>query len=221
MEDNPTRDASNEHQVAPGNAQPQPADAKQKKDKKDEFLHTIFSTCKEIIFALLVIFIIFICLTAYSARWPPIVGIESDSMMHGDDSSIGTMDTGDIVIMKSVSGRQDISTYMESKSSNYKTYNSYGDVIGFKKNGGSGTEVIHRAVVWLEYNSSGNNGNPNLINFGSFDIPSLGLNNVTRFTIYNYEPNDMNVTLDLTTILHNFHDYNRQPHSGFLTKNRK
>ena len=218
MEDNPTRVTSNVHQVAPGCVQAQPADANPKKDKKQEFLHTIFSTCKEIIFALLVISIIFISLTAYSARWPPIVGIESDSMMHGEDSSIGTMDTGDIVIMKSVSGLQDISTYMEGEKSNYKTYNSYGDVIGFKKNGGSGTEMIHRAVVWLKYNSSGNNGNPNLRNFGSFDIPSLGLTNVTRLTINGYEPNNLNVTLDLTIILSNFQTDNRQPHSGFLTK---
>lgn len=187
-------------------------------DKKKELKLTLFSILKEIILALVVIGIIFAILWAYTGYWPPMAIIESNSMMHGDDSSIGTMDVGDIVLIKGVSNRKEISTYIEGMDSDYKTYGSYGDVIAFKKNGGDGTPIIHRAVIWIEYNSSGSNNVPDLKGFGSFDIPKLNEYNIIEVEILNYTPKNIDLRIDLTLLLRNFNDTAREPHGGFLTK---
>ena len=194
------------------------SDQKSEAEKKEEFKQNLISTFKEFIIWVIILLIIMGSLYGYTGRWPPVVVVESNSMMHGDDSSFGTMDTGDIVLVKKISDREDIKTYVEGLKDDYKTYGSYGDVIGFKKNGDSGTPVIHRAVVWIEYNPLGKNNIPSLNDYGSFDVPSMGLFNVTSITIDNYGPDKQNLTINLTHILWNFQTYNREPHSGFLTK---
>lgn len=194
------------------------AHPKPKKDKKAEFKANVISTIKELIIALIIIGIILGSLWGYAGRWPPVVVVESNSMMHGGDSSMGIMDTGDFVLVKKISGRDDIKTYVDGKKSDYQTYGSYGDVIGFKKNGGGGTPVIHRAVVWVEYNASGNNNDSSLMDYGSFDIPSLGYYDVLYFPINNYKPDNSILSIDLLQLLKNFQKVGREPHSGFLTK---
>ena len=191
---------------------------KSKKEKKLEPKQTIFSLIKEILIALIILGLILGILWAHTGYWPPVVVIESNSMMHGEDSSMGTMDTGDMVLVKSVSSKGDVKTYVDGQKSNYKTYSSYGDVIAFNRNGGSGTPVIHRAIVWIVYNASGNNNYAGLSDYGSFDVPSLGLYDVTEINIPNYELKPGNLTADLQIILMNFKSNNRKPHGGFLTK---
>jgi len=44
--------------------------------------------------------------------WPPMVVVESGSMMHGRDSSVGVIDTGDLTLVKSVSSRSDVRTWI-------------------------------------------------------------------------------------------------------------
>ena len=190
-------------------------------DKKTKLKRIIIETCKEILVAVIIIAIILGSLWAYTGNWPPIVVVESNSMMHDDDSSIGLMDTGDIVLLKSVSARHEIKTYVDGKKSGYRTYGLYGNVIAFSKNGQSGTPVIHRAVVWIEYNNSGHNYDSNLKDFGSYDIPSLGLYDVTKFNITDYWPKNTKLDIDLNRLLSNFKKFNRQPHSGYLTKGDK
>jgi signal peptidase len=147
------------------------------------------------------------------------VVIESDSMMHGDDSNVGTIDTGDLVLVKSIDdNRKEITTYVEGEKSGYKTYDSYGDVIIFKKNGVDDTPVIHRAVAYIVYNASGNNNDPQLSEFGSWDIPSMGRYNTMSFWIPDYKPNRINLTVNLKTILKNFQSTGIEPHGGFIIK---
>ena len=68
---------------------------------------------------------------------------------------IGTIDTGDLVIVKKAE-KDDIVTYLQGKKTDYKRYGDYGDVIIFYKNGikefeGSPvTPVIHRAMAWVD-----------------------------------------------------------------------
>ncbi|WP_455392138.1 S26 family signal peptidase [[Eubacterium] cellulosolvens] len=197
---------------------PPEKNAKNDYDKKKELKQNLISTCKEFMIWVIIILIILGSFYGYAGRWPPVVVVESNSMMHGEDSTVGTMDTGDLVIVKKVSSKNDITTYAQGLKDNYERYNAPGDVVAFKKNGGTGIEVIHRAVVWIVYNSSGFNGRQSLRNFGSFDIPSLGLYNITNFTITNYKSNNSDLTIDLIPILQNFQEYNRQPHGGLLTK---
>jgi signal peptidase len=103
------------------------------------------------------------------------VVVESESMMHGTDSQIGIIDTGDLTLVKKVDTRHDIITYVEGRGTytvqwteninnvtvpqsgafhgakaDYRTYGDYGDVIIYQKNGRSTeTPVIHRAMLWF------------------------------------------------------------------------
>ena len=91
------------------------------------------------------------------------VVIESGSMEHDDNplyeepgyTHLGTIDTGDLVIVKEAE-KADIVTYLQGKKTDYKKYGDYGDVIVYYKNGireKDGlpvTPVIHRAMFWVD-----------------------------------------------------------------------
>lgn len=120
------------------------------------------STLKAIIAIPVVIALIFVALFAYSGIWPPLVVVDSESMQHGEESSIGTIDTGDIVIIKKTDSFEDITTYVEGLSTGYKTYSGYGDVIIYNSEY-LNKSIIHRAIIKLEYDESTN----------TFSAPSL------------------------------------------------
>jgi signal peptidase len=181
----------------------------------------IIGLARDILIAVIVMVIIIGSLWGYTGNWPPMVVIESSSMMHGDDSSVGTIDTGDLVLVKSIDGRNDVKTYWQGKKTGYETYGSYGDVIIFRKNGISETPVIHRAVVWVEYNASAQNiitVDKQPFSVRGFDVPSMGKYNVTEVWIENFKPNGHNLSIKLGLILLNFQRNGREPHSGFITK---
>jgi len=107
--------------------------------------------------ALTVVVLILVTMYAYTGLWPPLVVIESDSMMHGDDniSHIGTIDTGDLVLVREVTRVSDIETYMEGFVSGHRTYGDYGDVVIYKPDGADArTPIIHRAIIYLDYDSA-------------------------------------------------------------------
>ena len=120
-------------------------------------------TVKDIGLAIGSVVIVFLLTFAYSGNWPPMVVIESGSMEHDNNplyseprySHIGTIDTGDLVVVKKVK-KSDIVTYLEGKKTDYKKYGDYGDVIVYYKNGIETydgqpvTPVIHRAMAWVE-----------------------------------------------------------------------
>ena len=120
-------------------------------------------TVKDVVLAIGSVVIVFLLTFAYSGNWPPMVVIESGSMEHDNNplyseprySHIGTIDTGDLVVVKKAK-KSDIVTYLEGKKTDYKKYGDYGDVIVYYKNGietydgQSVTPVIHRAMAWVE-----------------------------------------------------------------------
>jgi len=120
-------------------------------------------TAKDIGIAIGSVIIVFLLMFAYSGNWPPMVVIESGSMEHDDNplyeepryTHLGTIDTGDLVIVKEAE-KDDIVTYLQGKKTDYKKYGDYGDVIVYYKNGireKDGlpvTPVIHRAMAWVE-----------------------------------------------------------------------
>jgi signal peptidase len=108
--------------------------------------------------------ILIAALFLYTLNWPPMVVVESDSMQHGYNDTLGIVNTGDIVLVKKVSVPSSIATYVASEATGYTTYGEPGDVILYYPDGQMGTTpVIHRAILWVDYNSS----------TGSFDAPSL------------------------------------------------
>jgi signal peptidase len=171
------------------------------------------------------IVLIFVILFAYSGLWPPIVVVESDSMQHSDTRSfIGTIDTGDILIVQKVRGSQDVVTYLEGIANGYKTYGEYGDVVTYQKYGLSGTPIIHRAICEIVYNESGH----------GFDIPSLAhipneqwsvqgapvktywnLNGVVEIDDVGYL--QVTLRLDLSSMLSYFSSRGMHPHGGLIT----
>lgn len=170
-----------------------------------ENLRKVFHWCKKIekrlppivvefLFAVFVLGIIMGGLWIYSGQpfpgSPPLVVIESGSMMHKNEpfGRLGTIDAGDIVLAKAVGKREDVITYAGTRS--YKTYGEYGDVIIYRPmNRRDQTPIIHRAICWVEYDGN------------TYTVEEYGIVNATSITI---------PELDLT-------NYNAS-HSGFITK---
>ena len=171
--------------------------------------------------ALAVVAAILVGMYAYTGLWPPLVVVESNSMMHGSDnmSHIGAIDTGDLVLVKAIKRPTDIKTYMDGYSSGYKTYGDFGDVIIYRKGGSATTTpIIHRAMIYLEANPDGN----------SYSAPSLqGIpkgkwntttwddtwNHITSMiTIFGVGYMSIPVTIDIVYLLQG------QAQSGFITK---
>lgn len=133
-----------------------------------------FGVIRDIAIAFIIVIIIICSLYAYTRNWPPMVVIESNSMMHSTNSELGVIDQGDLVLVKKINGREDIITYSEGMRKNYKTYGDFGDVIVYYKNGyKEDTPVIHRAIVWVEHNKT----DPSY-----FDVPEWGIYHKKKIT---------------------------------------
>ena len=93
----------------------------------------------------------------YTQSWPPAVIVESGSMMHRDSEvtygRLGTIDPGDLVLVKRVKGIDDVRTQLEGSRDHY---GAPGDVIIYRSDGGrSATPIIHRAVAYVEIVGTG------------------------------------------------------------------
>ena len=161
---------------------------------------------RDIIISVIIVAVIFGGLYAYSGVWPPIVVIESGSMQHGSDSHIGTIDTGDIVIVKKVYSPDDITTYIEGRMKGYQTYGDYGDVIIYNYEGRS---IIHRAIAYLEW--EGTHWKVRGVNYSN--LPNWLYIDKDQITIYNVtsNPDDM-IIIHLNKLNHNV-----VGDSGFIT----
>jgi len=108
--------------------------------------------------ALLLVGTMLLAMYAYTGLWPPLVVIESNSMMHSEDNTsyVGVIDTGDMVLVKDVDRVGDIETYVEGFVSGHRTYGDFGDVLIYNSGGdSSSTPIIHRAMLYLEENGDG------------------------------------------------------------------
>ncbi len=112
---------------------------------------------------LIILLIISLALCSYSDVWPPLAAIDSGSMQHSDDQSgLGVLDAGDIVLIKKVRSLSEINTYLDGLSAGSESYAEHGDVIIYLEEG-MPRPIIHRAICNLQYNTTG----------GGFDLPSL------------------------------------------------
>lgn len=96
-------------------------------------------------------------LYAYTGTWPPAVIVESSSMMHRDDETTygryGTIDPGDLVLVKDADTVDDIRTLLDGGK---ERYGLAGDVIVyFPYNDKTHTPIIHRAVAYVEVVGTG------------------------------------------------------------------
>ena len=110
-----------------------------------------------------------------TGSFPPMVVVESGSMMHEEEGSLGAIDPGDLVLVMDPD-RVDIVTFVEATDADddhfgHQSHGMPGDVIIYRKNGGSDTPVIHRAMLKAVANSS-----------GGWDVPGTTLRNVDSIT---------------------------------------
>lgn len=176
------------------------------------------SLLRDVVTALVVVVIVLLSLWTYGGRWPPMVVVESESMQHSNSySSVGVIDTGDLTFVRTLERSHGIVTWAQGAKDGYSRHGGYGDVIVYHKNGlTSVTPIIHRAIVWIEWNASAQ----------GYDVPTLGLVGVrTGFTIRDLpsysmgEREDIDLWVNVSVIINNFKTVSgRTPHSGYLTK---
>jgi signal peptidase len=130
------------------------------KESYNQFSDTILSVAA----AMLVVVIILGTLYLYTSNWPPMVVVESGSMQHSSDFAyLGDLNIGDMVLVKKVTSVSQITTYVQGEQNGFSSYGEFGNVIIYRPYGNSSILIIHRAIVYLQYNSTG----------GGFNIPSL------------------------------------------------
>lgn len=103
--------------------------------------------------ALLIIVVLAGSLLLYSGAWPPVYTVESESMEHSSSWTAGTINVGDIVLVKNIGDNPDnVVTYVTGRDTGYSTYGEYGNVILYKAS--NGEIIIHRAMFYLSWNGS-------------------------------------------------------------------
>ena len=57
------------------------------------------SIVREVMISISLVFIILSGLWAVTGSWPPLVVVESNSMIHSEDGEIGSIDAGDLILV--------------------------------------------------------------------------------------------------------------------------
>lgn len=104
--------------------------------------------------ALAIVVLLLVSLFAYTQNWPPVYVVESNSMQHGPGDQLGIINAGDLVLAQKATPSS-VTPYVVGLRSGYSTYGEYGDVLLFWPNGQGPTPVIHRALLYLEWNTLG------------------------------------------------------------------
>ncbi len=114
-----------------------------------------FRLLRDVIGAIIIVGIVMGTLSATTGgAWPPLLVVESGSMMHLTSETsygrIGTIDVGDIVFMRA----EDASKVELWVDGGKFHYDRPGDVVAFAQNGNHDTRVnitiIHRAITYVE-----------------------------------------------------------------------
>jgi len=122
---------------------------------------------RDVLIALVAVFIVLLLLWSYTGQWfaAPMVAIESGSMEHEPPTypsppfgRLGTIDAGDMVLVKKVYTIDDIVVHGSqaggAEATNdyqYHTYGDWGDVIIYKPMGQEDvSQIIHRALCWVD-----------------------------------------------------------------------
>ena len=102
--------------------------------------------------AVAIIVVLLVSLYAYTQNWPPVYVVESGSMQHGTSDVLGVINTGDLVLAQRLPSNQ-IIPYIVGAQTGYSTYGEYGDVILYSANGQGSTPIIHRAILYLQWDA--------------------------------------------------------------------
>ena len=105
----------------------------------------------EIVLAIGMIACLVLALFIHTGSMPPLVVVESESMIHDEKGEVGSIDAGDLILVHK-DPADAIITFAEATDSNnpsygYDQHGMEGDVIIYAKNGEEGTPIIHRAIM--------------------------------------------------------------------------
>ncbi len=167
----------------------------------------------------------------YSGVSPPLTVVNSGSMQHStSESSIGVIDTGDMVLVKD-KNTLDIKTYVEGAKTGYSQFGEYGDVIIYKT---PTRNIIHRAMLFMTLESSSGSYQewsiPSLKDYDNWKVTKYGSN--VKESCWNEETGilkvDNSTTLTLTHLgyenvdssitLYNMGINKEAGYSGYITK---
>jgi len=196
-------------------------ETKPDKAKKTKRRSSAFLFLRDAGVALAVVVLVLVTMYAYTGLWPPLVVVESDSMMHGNDniSHIGIIDTGDLVLVRKVTSASEVETYMDGYVSGHRSYGDYGDVMIYKPDGTEArTPIIHRAMIYLEYDPLNDCFRAESLRdiqqgtkWMTTDDEDAWNHLTSTLRIYHVGWNDQTVSIDLSSLLPN-------RASGFVTK---
>ena len=152
---------------------------------------------REVFLAIGLVFLLLGSMWLSTGMFPPMVVVESGSMKHSEDGSLGAIDPGDLVLIMNPE-RVDIVTYVEASNKDnenfgYEMHGMYGDVIIYEKNGGNDTPVIHRALLKAVANQTENPINSSCpegvldkledICILTWDVPGTDIINVSNISL--------------------------------------
>ena len=116
------------------------------------------------------IVVLIAALYAHTQSMPPLVVVESSSMVHDSEGEVGSIDAGDLILVHK-SSFENIVTFAEATDPSnpyfgHESHGMEGDVVIYKKNGeSSSTPIIHRAILRVvpneAYSASSSNTCPN------------------------------------------------------------
>ncbi|MBA45342.1 MAG: hypothetical protein CMB31_01985 [Euryarchaeota archaeon] len=176
---------------------------------------------REIVLAAGMIFVLYGTLVLMTGSSPPMVVVESQSMMTDDESHVGIIDPGDIILVTDSEKRQ-VVTYVEavetsSKFVDYSTHGMPGDVIIYKKNGGNDTPVIHRAILYALANETTPVEADGTCNEGELDELLIASDGSSGACILTWDVRGTSIT-NVTSINMNLTGYSCQSHGYLMIK---
>lgn len=144
---------------------------------------------RDVLISVGIVGIILAALWGYTGQFPhsPMVVVTSGSMMHDNApfGRIGTIDPGDLVLVKKIRGKDDVITRgpSDNPTTKHRTYGDYGDVIIYYPMGNKDrVPIIHRAICWVEKNP---NGTYTVEEYGIYNAPSI---TIPELHLSNYKP---------------------------------
>ena len=155
---------------------------------------------REMLLAVAMIGLLIFGLYAHTGSMPPLVVVESSSMVHDIDGEVGSIDAGDLVLVHN-RDFQSVVTFAEAtdpQNSNfgYEQHGLEGDVIIYKKNGENGTPIIHRAIMEVVPNQiyspnrdmpSNASNSQHCPNGGTYDSESLDQNDTAGVCVLTWD----------------------------------
>jgi signal peptidase len=148
---------------------------------------------RDVLISVGIVGIILATLWGYTGQFPesPMVVVTSGSMMHDDASygRVGTIDPGDLVLVKKIDDRTDITTRgaaSDPTNPDHRTYGDYGDVIIYYPDGDTDrVPIIHRAMCWVEVTTV---GSERRYTVAEYDIVMASAITIGELSIENYQP---------------------------------